>query len=82
MNPPPLLRMLMPKFVGDSTSIAPLQFTLSDTGRLLAMSVSTVRRLIDRGELVSVGSGKLRRVTLASIVAYQARHADEDIYGP
>jgi excisionase family DNA binding protein len=74
-----LLRLLPPQRVAGSDQIAPLQYTIPDTARLLAMSRRTVERLIARGELATVGRGKLKRVPFDSIVGYQNRHRDEEV---
>jgi excisionase family DNA binding protein len=73
----PIIRLLPPQKVADSEQVAPLQYKLRDAARLLSVSVRTVERLIQRGELETVGLGKLRRVTLASILAYQERNRNE-----
>ena len=58
----PIPRMLPPQRVADSNQIAPLQYTVRDTARLLSVSRRTVDRLIERGELATVGTGRLKRV--------------------
>ncbi len=68
-----------PEKVAGGSQITPLQFTINDTARLLSISPSTVRRFMDKGELASVGQGKLRRVPLDSIVAYQNRHRNDEV---
>lgn len=73
----PTLRLLPPQRVADSDQMAPLQYKIDDAARLLAVSRATILRLIARGELASVGQGKLRRVPYDSIVAYQNRHRNE-----
>lgn len=73
----PILRMLPPQRVADSDQVAPLQYKIEDAARLLAVSRATILRLIARGELASVGQGKLKRVPYDSIVAYQNRHRNE-----
>lgn len=72
------MKVPFPMRVAGGDQVAPLQYTVKDTGRLLAISPSTVRRLIDQGELASVGQGKLRRVPYDSIVAYQNRHRSDE----
>ncbi len=74
----PVLRLLPPQRVADSEQIAPLQFKIQDTARLLAVSRSTVERLIEKGELSTVGRGKLKRVPYDSIVSYQNRNRNEN----
>lgn len=73
----PILRMLSLQRVADSDQVAPLQYKIEDAARLLAVSRATILRLIARGELASVGQGKLKRVPYDSIVAYQNRHRNE-----
>lgn len=73
----PILRMLPQQRVADSDQVAPLQYKIEDAARLLAVSRATILRLIARGELASVGQGKLKRVPYDSIVAYQNRHRNE-----
>jgi hypothetical protein len=53
----PILRLLPPQRVADTDQVAPLQYSINDTARLLAVSRRTIERLIARGELASVGSG-------------------------
>lgn len=71
--------MRVPQKVAGCEEIAPLQFTINDTARLLSISPSTVRRLIAQGELASVGYGKLRRVPYDSILAYLNRHRNVEV---
>jgi excisionase family DNA binding protein len=74
----PILRMLPPQRVADSEQIAPLQYTIRDTARLLSVSRRTVERLIVQGELATVGRGRLKRVPYDSIGAYQNRHRNDE----
>ena len=74
----PLLRLIPPQKVADSDQIAPLQYKIEDTARLLSVSRRTVERLIVQGELATVGRGKLRRVPYDAIVAYQNRHRNDE----
>jgi excisionase family DNA binding protein len=69
--------LVTPQRVADGGQVAPLQYTIRDTARLLSMSHRTVERLIERGELSTVGTGKLKRVPWDSIVAYQNRNRNE-----
>ena len=73
-----VLRLLPPQRVAGSDQIAPLQFTIKDTARLLGFSRRTVERLIERGELATIGTGKLRRVPYEAIVTYQNRHRNDE----
>ncbi len=52
----------------------PLQVSIDEAARLLAYNARTIRRLIDRGELSAVGVGRLRRVPMQSLHAYQERN--------
>jgi excisionase family DNA binding protein len=74
----PILRLLPPQRVADSEQIAPLQYRLSDVARLLAVGRRTVDRLIEKGELATVGQGHLKRVPYDSIVAYLNRHRNDE----
>jgi excisionase family DNA binding protein len=76
-NATPILRLLPPQKVADSEQIAPLQYTIADTARLLSVSIRTVKRLIAKGELATVGQGRLKRVPFDSIMAYQNRNRNE-----
>jgi excisionase family DNA binding protein len=72
-----VLRLVMPQKVANSDQVAPLQYSIIDTARLLGFSRRTVERLIAQGELATVGTGKLKRIPYDSIVAYQNRHRSE-----
>lgn len=77
-NATPILRLLPPQRVADGNLVAPLQYTIADTARLLSVSTRTVKRLIASGELATVGQGRLRRVPYDSIVAYLNRHRNDE----
>ena len=77
-TPAPILRLVTPQRVAGSDQVAPLQYSITDTARLLGFSRRTVERLIGNGELASVGRGKLRRVPFDSIAAYQTRHRNDE----
>jgi excisionase family DNA binding protein len=53
----------------------PLQVKVKDAAALLSYCRRTIENLIAQGELKAVGTGRLRRVTMASIEEYQERHA-------
>jgi excisionase family DNA binding protein len=74
----PILRFSPPQRVVGGNQLAPLQYTIKDTARLLSLSRRTVERLIARGELATSGQGKLKRVPYDSIVAYQNRHRSDE----
>lgn len=52
----------------------PLQVTISEAARLLAYDARTIRRLIARGEISAVGTGRLRRIPMQSLRDYQQRN--------
>jgi excisionase family DNA binding protein len=52
----------------------PLQVTLREAAELLRYDERTIRRLIARGELAAIGRGKLRRIAMADLRAYQMRN--------
>jgi excisionase family DNA binding protein len=74
----PILRLLPPQRVADSEQIAPLQFKIIETARLLAVSRRTIERWVERGELATVGTGKLKRIPYDSIIAYLNRHRSDE----
>ena len=73
----PVFRLLPPQKIADSKQLAPVQYTIADTARLLAMSRAQIYRLIAKGELDSVGTGRLRRIPYDTILAYLNRHRNE-----
>ena len=78
VNPPTSpFRLLPPQRVVGSDQVAPLQFKIEDTARLLSVSRRTVERLIEHGELATVGTRKLKRVPYDSIISYQNRHRSD-----
>jgi excisionase family DNA binding protein len=74
----PILRLVTPQRVAGSDQVAPLQFKIEDTARLLSVSRRTVERLIEQGELATVGTGRLKRIPFDSIAAYQVRHRSDE----
>jgi excisionase family DNA binding protein len=78
-NTAPILRLLPPQKVADSEQIAPLQYRIEDTARLLSVSTRTVKRLIASGELATVGQGRLKRIPYDAIVAYLNRHRNDEV---
>ncbi len=53
----------------------PLQVSIQKAATMLDYHERTIRRLIQSGELPAVGSGKLLRIPMTGIRAYQERHA-------
>jgi excisionase family DNA binding protein len=78
-NTVPILRVLPPQHVAGSEQIAPLQYTIADTARPLSVSSRTVKRLVAKGELATVGQGRLKRIPYDSILAYLNRHRNEAV---
>lgn len=56
-----------------TTLIMPLQVKIADAATMLAVSYRTIYRLIDTGELISYGRGKLLRIDMQSIHEYRER---------
>lgn len=69
----PILRLLPPQRVAGSDHVAPIQYTIQDTARPMALFRRTVQRLIERREPATVARGKLKRVSYNSIVSSQYR---------
>jgi excisionase family DNA binding protein len=74
----PILRLLPPQKVADGEQVGPLQYRLDDAARLLAISRRTIDRLVEKGELATVGQGHLKRIPYDSIVAYLNRHRNDE----
>lgn len=53
------------------------QYTLKETADLLKCSKRHIEKLCARGELPSIGQGRLRRVTLADIREWQRRNRND-----
>lgn len=51
----------------------PLQVSLKDAAKMLDYSERTVQRMVDHGEIIATGSGRLRRYDVQSIIDKQAR---------
>ncbi|MBX0331327.1 helix-turn-helix domain-containing protein [Oscillochloris sp. ZM17-4] len=50
------------------------QVTIAEAAELLSYGKRTVYRMVQTGELPSVGEGKLRRIRIADILAWQNRN--------
>ena len=71
--PPPTEELIIPD--GDGRArLEPFQVTIKEAARLLAYDLRTIQRLISRGELPSVGAGRLRRIPVQALRDYQQRH--------
>jgi excisionase family DNA binding protein len=55
-------------------SPARLQVTVAEAARMLSYGKRTLYRLIQSGELPSIGSGRLLRIAVTDLEAYQERH--------
>jgi len=53
------------------------QVKITKAADLLGFNERTVRRLIERGELPAIGRGRLRRIRLSDIAAYQERNRSD-----
>jgi excisionase family DNA binding protein len=51
-----------------------LQVKIKDAANMLAFSERMIYELLRRGELKSVGTGRLRRIPVAELRAWQARN--------
>jgi excisionase family DNA binding protein len=54
--------------------LEPLQVRIQEAARLLGYDERTIRRLVDRGELCAIGRGRLRRIAIADLRAWQERN--------
>ena len=52
----------------------PLQVKIREAARMMRYDERTVRRLVERGELPAIGRGRLRRIAVADIRAWQERN--------
>lgn len=73
-TPPPFAGELVIPDGDDFVRLEPFQVTLKEAARLLAYDLRTIHRLIRRGELPSVGEGRLRRIPVQALRDYQQRH--------
>lgn len=64
-----------------TSAIQPLAVTIPDAARISATSCSTIRRLIDSGDLKAARLGTAVRVRLIDLDDYLARAAKSDIAG-
>jgi hypothetical protein len=71
------LPVRQPSFLAQPCDLPPLLVSEPDTARLLSLGRSQVKWLISDGHLRVVEINGMRRVTLASIVAYVERLAGE-----
>lgn len=51
-----------------------LQVKIGTAANLLDVDERTIRRMVARGELASIGRGRMRRIALDDIRAWQARN--------
>lgn len=50
----------------------PLQVTIAEAARLLSFSKRTIHTLLQRGEIKSVGQGRLRRISVKELERWQS----------
>jgi excisionase family DNA binding protein len=55
-------------------SPARLQVTVAEAARLLSFGKRTLYRLVQSGELPSIGRGRLLRIAISDLLAYQERN--------
>ena len=53
-----------------------LQVTIGEAAEMLGYCVSTIYNLLSRNELRSVGRGKMRRIPIAELKAWQQRNTE------
>jgi excisionase family DNA binding protein len=53
---------------------SPQQVTIAEAAELLSYGKRTVYRMVQSRELPSVGEGKMRRILIADILAWQERN--------
>ncbi len=58
----------------EQTTLEPLQVSIEQAARLLCYSKRTIYDLLQRGELKSVGTGRLRRIAVAELKRWQQRN--------
>lgn len=54
----------------------PLQVTIAEAARLLSYSKRKVEQLLQRGDLKSVGRGRLRRVAIKELERWQKQNEE------
>lgn len=57
--------------------LEPLQVRPDEAARLLSISRRQLDRITERGELASIGNGRMRRYAMADLRAWQARNRQE-----
>jgi len=60
--------------IKNDPQLAPLQVRIQEAARLLGYDERTIRRFVDLGELPTIGRGRLRRIALADLRAWQDRN--------
>lgn len=61
----------------EQNDTARLQVKIKRAAFLLDVDERTIRRLVERGELPAVGRGRMKRIALDDIRAWQARNRSE-----
>jgi excisionase family DNA binding protein len=57
-------------------ALDPLQVSIEEAARMLRYSKSTLYMLLQRGELRSVGRGRLRRIAVEELRRWQQRNTE------
>jgi excisionase family DNA binding protein len=60
--------------MSEPTPLLEQQYTLREAAEIMKYDERTIYRLIERGELAAIGRGRLRRIALKDIRAYQSRN--------
>jgi excisionase family DNA binding protein len=71
MNDMPKLRLIETQ---SGAELLPLQVLKPEAAKLLGFSTRTIERLVERGKLAQIGTGRLARFDLADLRAYQDRN--------
>ena len=60
--------------IKNDPQLAPLQVRIQEAARLLGYDERTIRRFVARGELPTIGRGRLRRIAVTDLRAWQDRN--------
>ena len=60
--------------IKNGPQLEPLQVRIQEAACLLGYDERTIRRFVDRGELPTIGRGRLRRIALADLRDWQDRN--------
>lgn len=65
----PVLRLVQTK---SGAELEPFQVTIREAAKLLSISYRQMLRMLERGDIPSIGKGRLRRVAIADLRAWQS----------